>query len=152
MSALDGQPASGRRLRAITVRRALLLPTGERVDARITVHVTERFTERVRWAADPEHAAAELARLLKSATVHDRRPRELRSSPSYSDFYVQLSDWWMPAVRDEDNRNLIVIKTILAPTDLRRHKTRQLLERKRRKMRNAARRAAERRQRAYRRR
>jgi hypothetical protein len=142
--------ASG--MSAITVRRVLRLATGEHVDARITVHVAERFIERVRWASAPQHAAVELGRLLPNATLYDRRPAELRSSPFSSDFYIRLGDWWMPAVRHDRDRNLIVITTIFDPSDLRRQQTKVRLDRKRRKERNAARRDTERRQRPSRRR
>lgn len=150
MSASEQAPG-GSVAAAITVPGALRLPTGECLDVRITVHVAERFVERVRYALEPGNAATELGRLLPSAAIYERRPAELRSSPLSSDFYIRLGEWWMPAIRHGRNRRLIVIKTIFAPSDLRRQETKARLDRKRRKQRNAARRAAERAQRSSRR-
>jgi hypothetical protein len=136
MSARE-QATCGSVVAAITVTDAVRLPTGERLDAQITVHVVERFIERVRPACDPRCAALELGRLLPNATVYERRPTELRDSRSWSDVYIRLGDWWMPAVRHGHAKNLIVIKTIFAPSDVRRQQTKARLDRKRRKQRNA---------------
>jgi hypothetical protein len=142
MTTFKDGPADEPLARSAIVRRALTLPNGERVDVLIPCHAAVRLIDRVRHGAHPEHAGVELGHLLACATVHTDCPPELRSSPHRSDYYLQLGNLWMPTNRDKWAPGRVVVETIIDPSDRARHDRRQLLERKRRQERNAARRAA----------